>query len=103
MRANKETYDAIRGNRTYSEMTDLERFYCISYEINHYLPLIDNLRSDGVEDYKISAYLQDLYVRCLVCDDICIASEARISEGDNARGQYYRLHEWNRENPLIQD
>lgn len=99
----KEKYNALVHSREYGEMDEEEQLFCTNYETDYYLPLIENMRDRGVEDYKISAYLQDLYDEYLVCDDVCIANVAEISDDDYERGRRYRWYEMEEKNPLIKD
>lgn len=99
----KEKYNTLVHSRTYGDMDADEQLFCMKYETDYYLPLIESLRDRGVEDYKISAYLQDLYDEYLVCDDVCIANVAEISDDDYERGRRYRWYEMEEKNPLIKD
>jgi len=99
----KERYEALVNSKTYGEMDDKEQLFCMEYETDLLLPDIESLRADGVEDYKISAYLQDLYDEYLVCDDVCIANVAEISDDDYERGREYGWYEMEEKNPLIKD
>lgn len=99
----KERYEMLVNNKTYGEMDDEEQLFCMNYETDLLLPDIENLRRSGVEDYKISAYLQDLYDEYLVCDDMCIANVVGISDDDYEMGREYRWHEMEEKNPLIKE
>ena len=100
----KENYiKLLNTGKTYGDMTAEEQLLCYQYESEMYLPIIEKLRSNGVEDYKISAYLQDLYDEYLVCDDMHIANEAGISDDDYEKGREYRRYEMDEKNPLIED
>lgn len=99
----KERYEALVNSKTYDDMNDDELLLCKRYETEKYLPLIESLRANDVSEYKISAYLQDLYAEYLVCDDVYIADEAGISDDDYERGQDYRWYEMDEKNPLIED
>lgn len=100
---NKEKYEALVQEKEYGEMTDEEQLFCDEYECDLLMDDIYRLREQGVEDYKISAYLQDLYAEYLVCDDVCIANVAGISDDDYERGHKYRWYEMDEKNPLIED
>lgn len=99
----KEKYNALVHSRTYGDMDAEEQLFCMKYETDYYLPLIENLRGVGVEEYKISAYLQDLYDEYLVYDDVYIANEAGISDDDYENGRVYRWYGMDEKNPLIED
>lgn len=92
-------YEALINSKIYSDMTEDEQNFCKAYEASMYLPRIEKLREAGVEDYKIGAYLRDLYNNYLVCDDVYIANEAGISDEDYEKGDDYYWFEMD-ENPL---
>lgn len=60
-------YKKIIKNKSY-EMTKEEIDLCNKEEINYYKPKIDKLKENGIEDYKITAYINDLYQDWLIAE-----------------------------------
>lgn len=99
----KEKYEALIQDKLYGEMTDEEQLFCDEYECDLLMDDIYRLREQGVEDYKISAYLRDLYSNYLINNEVYIANQAGISDEDYSRGVEYFLYEMEEKNPLIKD
>lgn len=99
----KERYDALVKGTTYGEMTEEEQTFCREYETGLLADDIEMLRRSGIEDYRIGAYLMDLYHEYLICDDVYIANEMGISDEDYGRGREYLWTEMEEKNPLIKD
>lgn len=96
----KEKYEELIERKTYVEMTEEEQLFCDEYECDLLIDGIYNLRKQGVEDYKISAYLHDLYADCLINNDVYIANQAEISDDDWSKGLDYYWYEMEEDNPL---
>ncbi len=99
----KEKYEALIQDKLYGEMTDEEQLFCDEYECDLLMDDIYRLREQGIEDYKISAYLRDLYSNYLINNEVYIANQAGISDEDYSRGVEYFLYEMEEKNPLIKD
>ena len=100
---NKEKYEALVQEKEYGEMTDEEQLFCDEYECDLLMDDIYRLREQGIEDYKISAYLHDLYSNYLINNDVYVANQAGISDDDYSRGLAYLWYEMEEKNPLIKD
>ena len=96
----KERYEALVQGKMYGEMSEEELDICDEYECDLLINGITKLREQGVEDYKISAYLHDLYNDYLVNNDIYIADQAGISDEDYCKGLCYWRFEMEEDNPL---
>lgn len=58
------------------------------------------LRKTNVPDYKISAYLRDLYEDYIIFDDVALADAYRISDNDWCDGMDYYWNDMEEDNPL---
>ena len=97
-------YKELIKSKSYDEMTKEEIDFCNKEEINYYKPKLDKLKENGVEDYKIAAYINDLYQDWLIAeieplaDDVC-----HISDEDWEKGMDYYWRDMIEKNPLIDD
>ncbi len=95
-------YKELIKTKSYDEMTKEEINFCNKEEINYYKPKIDQLKEKGIEDYKIAAYINDLYQEWLIAeieplaDDVC-----HISDKDWEKGVNYYWRDMIEKNPLI--
>lgn len=97
-------YEELIRTKSYDDMTKEEIDFCNKKEIEYYKPRINKLKEKGVEDYKLAAYINDLYQEYLIAeveplaDDVC-----HISDEDWCKGVDYYWAEMTEENPLIKD
>lgn len=97
-------YEELIRTKRYDEMTKEEINFCNKEEINYYKPKIDQLKEKGIEDYKIAAYINDLYQNWLIAeieplaDDVC-----HISDEDWNKGMDYYWGCKMRKNLLVDD
>ena len=55
-------YEELIKAKAYNDMTKEEIDFCNKKEIEYYKPRIEKLKRKGIKDYKIAAYINDLYV-----------------------------------------
>ena len=97
-------YEELIKAKAYNDMTKEEIDFCNKKEIEYYKPRIEKLKRKGIKDYKIAAYINDLYQDYLIAeieplaDDVC-----HISDEDWYEGMRYYWEEMTEENPLIID
>lgn len=97
-------YEELIKNKTYDEMTKEEINLCNKEEIKYYKPKIDKLKTEGIEDYKIAAYINDLYQDWLIAEIEPLADDVyHISDEDWEKGLDYYWGNMMEENPLIDD
>lgn len=83
------TYEELVMTKTYDEMTEKELAFCITTEIDYYRDKVNKLREEGVPDYKIAAYIYDLWQDYLIADDVELAEAYNISDKDWEKGLDY--------------
>ena len=88
-------------NKDFEDLTPEEKKYIIDTEIMYYRERIDQLRKTKVPDYKIAAYIYDLWQDSLIADDVELADAYNISDEDWTKCLDYYWHEMNEDNPLI--
>lgn len=65
------------------DLTPEEKKYIIATEIIYYSKKVNQLRKMNVPDYKIRAYLHDLYNDDIIFDDAALADAYDISNDDD--------------------
>lgn len=94
-------YKELMHTKTYDEMTEEELAFCIKTEIDYYKDKVNKLREEDVPEYKIAAYIYDLWQNYLIADDVELADAYNISDIDWSNGVYYWWHIMGEDNPLI--
>ena len=93
-------YKELMNTKTYDEMTEEELAFCIKTEIDYYKDKINKLREKDVPEYKISAYIYDLWQDYLIADDVELAEAYNISDEDWTKGLDYWWYVMDEPNPL---
>ena len=93
-------YKELMHTKTYDEMTEKEFVFCITTEIDYYRNKVNKLREEDVPEYKIAAYIHDLWQDYLIADDDELAEAYNISDKDWEKGLDYYWHDMNEKNPL---
>ena len=93
-------YRKLVLTKTYDEMTENELIFCVATEINYYKDRVNKLREKNVPDYKIAAYIHDLWQEYLVADDVELAETYGISDKDWEKGIDYYWYDMEESNPL---
>jgi len=93
------SYKELMYTKTYDEMTEEELAFCITTEIDYYRDKVNKLREDML-DYKIAAYIHDLWQDYLIADDVELAEAYNISDKDWEKGLNYYWYIMNEPNPL---
>lgn len=84
-----EEYRKLVLTKTYDEMTESELAFCVATEIDYYKDKVNRLRGENVPDYKIAAYIHDLWQDYLIADDVELAEAYNISDEDWGKGLDY--------------
>lgn len=95
-----EEYRKLVLTKTYDEMTENELTFCIATETDYYKDRVNKLRGENVPDYKIAAYIHDLWQDYLIADDVELAEAYNISDEDWAKGLDYWWYVMDEPNPL---
>ena len=90
-------YKELTHTKTYDEMTEEELDFCIKTEIDYYRDKINKLREEDVPDFKIAAYIHDLWQDYLIADDDELAEAYNISDKDWEKGLDYYWHDMMKE------
>ena len=77
-------------NKDFEDLTPEEKKYIIDTEIMYY----------KVPDYKIAAYIHDLWQDYIIFDDVRIADACEISDDDWSKGLDYYWNDMMEDNPL---
>ena len=93
-------YKTLINSKTYDEMTEEELAFCIKTEINYYKDKVNKLREKDIPEYKISAYVYDLWQDYLIADDVELAEAYNISDEDWTKGLDYWWYVMDEPNPL---
>lgn len=93
-------YKELMHTKTYDEMTEEELAFCIKTEIDYYKDKVNKLREEDVPEYKIAAYIYDLWQDYLIADDVELAEAYNISDEDWAKGLDYWWYVIDEPNPL---
>lgn len=83
------------------DLTPEEERYIIDTEIMYYRNRVEQLRKENVLDYKIGAYLHDLYHEYVIFDDVELANAYGISDDDWEKALDYYWNDMFEENPLM--
>lgn len=94
-------YEKLVREKIYDDMTDEEFDFCVKVETEYYRDKVNNLREENVPDYKIAAYIYDLWQDSLIADDVKLAEAYGISDEDWEKGLDYYWHIMEKDNPLI--
>lgn len=87
-------------NKDLEDLTPEEKKYIIDTEIAYYKNRVDQLRKMNVPDYKISAYIHDLWQDYIILDDVELAETYKISDYDWSKGLDYYWNDMEENNPL---
>lgn len=87
-------------NKDFEDLTPEEEKYMIDIETAYYRDRVNQLRKTKIPDYKISAYLYDLYEDYVIFDDVALADAYGISDDDWSKGLDYYWHDMMEDNPL---
>lgn len=101
--ADAARYGQLCRDKAYMEMTDEELEFCNEIEIDYYKNSIEELRNKGIENYKIAAYIHDIWMDYLIYDETKFYNEFNISLADVNKGyDYYQSDsvDIETENPL---
>ena len=93
-------YRTLVFTKTYDEMTESELAFCTATEIDYYKDRVNKLREENVSDYKIAAYIHDLWQNYLIADDVKLAEAYNISDKDWEKGINYYWYDMEESNPL---
>ena len=93
-------YGQLCRDKAYMEMTDEELVFCSRVELDYYKNSIEELRNNGIEDYKIAAYIHDIWMEYLIYDEAKFYDEFNISLADVNKGYDYYWNDMKEENPL---
>lgn len=93
-------YKELVNNKTYDDMTLEEFEFCVIIETDYYRDKVNELRKNNIPDYKISAYLYDLWQDYLIADDAKLANAYNISDDDWEKGLYDYWYNMTESNPL---
>lgn len=93
-------YRELTHAKTYDEMTEEELAFCIKTEIDYYRDKVNKLREENVLNYKIAAYIYDLWQDYLIADDVELAEAYGISDEDWEKGLNYWWYVMDEPNPL---
>ena len=93
-------YKELMYTKTYDEMTEEELAFCVTTEIDYYRDKVNKLREKDIPEYKISAYVYDLWQDYLIADDVELAEAYNISDEDWEKGHDYWWDIEYEENPL---
>lgn len=94
------SYKELIRTKTYDEMTKEELAFCIATEISYYRDKVNKLREEDVPNYKIAAYILDLWQDYLIADDVELAEAYGISDEDWEKGHNYWWYVMDEPNPL---
>ena len=83
------------------DLTPEEEKYMTDIEIAYYRDRVDQLRKTDISDYKISAYLHDLYEDYIIFDDVPLADAYGISDDNWEKALDYYWNDMFEENPLM--
>lgn len=86
--------------KDFEDLTPEEEKYMIDIETAYYRDRVDQLRKVNIPDYKISAYLHDLYEDYIIFDDVPLADAYDISDDDWSKGMDYYWNDMEEDNPL---
>lgn len=87
-------------NKDLEDLTPEEKKYIIDTEILYYRERIDQLRKIKIPDYKIAAYIHDLWQDYIILDDVELAEAYKISDDDWSKGFDYYWNDMEEDNPL---
>lgn len=87
-------------NKDYEDLTPEEKEYMIDTEIMYYRDRVEQLRKTKVPDYKIAAYIHDLWQDYVIFDDVKMADAYKISDDDWSKGLGYYWYNMEEDNPL---
>ena len=93
-------YRKLINTKTYDGMTEKELAFCIATEIDYYRDKVNKLREEGVPDYKIVAFLYDLWRDNLIADDAKMTFAYNISNDNWEKGINYYWYVMEESNPL---
>lgn len=93
-------YRTLVFTKTYDEMTESEFAFCTATEIDYYKDRVNKLRKLHYPDYKIAAYIHDLWQSYLIADDVELAEAYNISDKDWEKGINYYWYDMEESNPL---
>lgn len=93
-------YKELMHTKTYGEMTEEEFAFCITTEINYYRDKVNKLREEDILEYKIAAYIYDLWQDYLIADDVELAEAYNILDEDWSKGLDYWWYVMDEPNPL---
>lgn len=93
-------YKELMRTKTYDEMTEEELAFCIATEIRYYRGKVNKLREEGAPDYKIVAFLYDLWRDNLIANDAKMTFAYNISNDNWEKGLNYYWHNIIESNPL---
>lgn len=82
------------------DLTPEEEKYIIATEIIYYSNKVNQLRKMNVPDYKIGAYLHDLYNDYIIFDDAALADAYGISDDIWPKCLEYYWCDMEEDNPL---
>lgn len=94
-------YNKLIKEKTYDDMTDKEFDFCVKVETEYYRDKVNDLKNKNIPEYKISAYIYDLWQDYLIADDVELAEAYNISDEDWAKGLDYWWYVMEEDNPLI--
>ena len=93
-------YKTLINNKIYDDMTLEEFEFCAAIKTDYYKDKVNKLREKNVPEYKISAYIYDLWQDYLIADDVELAEAYNISDEDWAKGLDYWWYVMDEPNPL---
>lgn len=93
-------YEKLVKEKTYDDMTLEEFEFCVAIETDYYRDKVNKLREEGVPDYKIVAFLYDLWRDNLIADDAKMTFAYNISNDNWEKGLYDYRHNMTELNPL---
>ena len=87
-------------NKDYEDLTTEEKEHMINTEIMYYSNRVEQLRKTKIPDYKIAAYIHDLWQDYVIFDDVRVADAYKISDDDWSKGMDYYWNDMEEDNPL---
>ena len=95
-----EKYKALVNNKIYDDMSQREFDLCVAVETEYYRDKVNKLRENNIPDYKIVAFLYDLWQDNLIADDAELTEAYSISDEDWEKGLNYWWYIMDEPNPL---
>lgn len=93
-------YKILVSNKAYGDMSQREFDLCVVVETEYYREKVNKLKENNIPDYKIVAFIYDLWQDNLIADDAKMTIAYNISNDDWEKGLNYYWHNTIEQNPL---